>query len=283
VFMDVEQDRSRGSRDLTRYLLDELLIWALEQDELDTETVKTICRRITQLRPEMAAVCSLGYLLWDRVKDGESPVTERLRDGLRDLREEQEQAGQRIYASHQDADFDDRDVMTFSRSSTVLDLLKRVDAVEKSVVLHSYPGEEGIDMSEDLQESLDVTIAYDVEAGYFLPKVDALYIGVDCLFHDGSIVNKTGTRLLAAASGQTPVRCVTDIWKLTRVDAVTDVPRFPSPEGTPDELTREHPIFETIQPELIDTYITNRGTFHRGEKLVDALSDIRAAHRELND
>lgn len=280
VFREIKSDRSRGSRELTSHLLEELLIWALEEDQLDKGTVRSICSEITELRPEMAAVCSIGYLLWNKVKGAEE-TTEQLRDALRDLRKEQEQADQQILDHYQEAMLGDADVMTFSRSSTVLSLLRRSDTVDKSVVLQSFPGEEGIDMADDLSDKLDVTIAYDVEAGYFLPKVDALYIGVDCIFHDGSIVNKTGTRLLAAASGQTPVRCVTDIWKLARVEAVTDVPRFPSPDGTPDDLQREHPIFETIQPELINTYITNRGVFHSGETLVEELSDIRQAQQEL--
>lgn len=281
VFKEIEVDRSRGSRQLTAYLLEELLIWALEEEQLNSDEARSICSRITDLRPEMAAVCSIGYLLWSRIEAERDNVIEDFRGAIRGLRTEQEEADQKICEAHRGAEFGDEDVMTFSRSSTVLGLMQGSDSVKRSVVLHSFPGEEGIDMANDLREEMDVTMAYDVEAGYFLPKVDALYVGVDCIFHDGSIVNKTGTRLVAAASGQTPVRCVTDIWKLTSVDAVTDVPRFPSPEGTPDALEREHPIFETVQPELIDTYITNRGVFHTGDALVDELSDIREAHREL--
>lgn len=283
VFREIETDRSRGSRELTAYLLEELLIWALEKETLDHETLRSICETITTLRPEMAAVSSTGYILWSRVDEQATPEEEIsvFREVLQNLRTEREEADQQLFQYHQLAEFSEEIILTFSRSSTVLSLIQQHDQIKKAIVLHSFPGEEGIDMAEDLGRTLDVTFAYDVEAGYFLPKVDALYVGVDCLFHDGSIVNKTGTRLLAAASGQTSVRCVTDVWKLTRNDAVTDVPEFPSPEGVPKSQRREHPIFETIQPELIDTYVTNRGVFHTAETLIDELKDIREAQKSL--
>lgn len=282
VLAEIKEDRSRGSRELTAYLLEELLIWALEQNQIERSDLKTLCKSITTLRPEMAAICSVGYILWARLQENEeTSEVKAFQQALRELRTEREESDQKLFEHHRKADFSEVNVMTFSRSSTVLSLLQQHPDIESAVVLHSFPGEEGLDMAEDLGRTLEVTFAYDVEAGYFLPKVDALYVGVDCLFHDGSIVNKTGTRLLAAASGQTPVRCVTDIWKLTRVDAVTDAPRFPSPDGTPADQQREHPIFETIQPELIDTYVTNRGVFYTEKNLMEQLDDIREAQKSL--
>ncbi|MFB6355671.1 MAG: hypothetical protein ABEJ65_04065, partial [bacterium] len=261
VLKEVEWDRSRGSRELTSMIIEESLIWTLEQDELDRETVKDICERISTLRPEMASVCTVGYLLWSTYKNYFEDHSSRnaFAEALRDLKQQQNEADEKIARYLEESDLDDKDILTFSRSSTVLSLLTNIESIQRVVVLHSFPGEEGIDLADELSEKLDVTFAYDVEAGYFLPEVDAFYTGVDSLFNDGSIVNKTGTKLLARSAESTPVRAVSDIWKLTHLEAITDVPRYPSPKELPHSIQREHPLFETVEPEYIDTYITDRG------------------------
>lgn len=280
----ITSDRSRGSRELGAKLIEELLGWGLEIERLTETELKTLCRVIAELRPEMAVVVNTGYLLWDKFQRRKSDDPHKaLTVGLRELRTAQEEAGNKIIEHSNASELNDRDVMTFSRSSTVLKLLLNEPAVQKAVVLHSSPGEEGIDLAEDLAKNVEVTFAYDVEAGYFLPRVDALYLGVDTIFEDGSIVNKTGSRLLARSSTETtPVRAVTDIWKLSPEEAITEVPRYPSPNSLPEELQREHPLFETVPAELIDSYITNRGIFNSTEQLRDNLADLREAHKKLN-
>ncbi len=284
LFNIITADRSLGSRELVTTLLEELLVWGLEIDFLPEEGVESICGKITKLRPEMAIVSNTGYLLWSQYRNGsKNDNLANFKDGLRKLRADHETADENIIENHAKSALKDKDVMTFSRSSTVLKLLLNAQTTEKSVVLHSYPGEEGIDLVEDLDEAIEVTFAFDVEAGYFLPRVDALYLGVDAIFKDGSIVNKTGSRLLArSARDVTPVRVVTDVWKLAREEAITNVPRYPSPKSLPEKLQREHPLFETIPAELIDTYITNRGIFNSVEKLQTNLVDLQKAHRKFS-
>jgi translation initiation factor 2B subunit (eIF-2B alpha/beta/delta family) len=283
IFKEIKDDRNRGSRQLTTMLLEELLIWTLENDSIESEHIKSICKIVATLRPEMAGVSNTGYLLWSYYENepDDSDPAKRFAGALRKLRAEKEQSCINLIEETKKANLPDHDVMVFSRSSTVLMLLKELEGIKKAVVLHSFPGEEGIDMAEDLRGGLDVTFAYDVEAGYFLPRVDALYIGVDALLPDGSVVNKIGSRLLARSADSTPVRAITDVWKLSPIDGVTDVPRYPSPAELATELQREHPIFETVPAKLIDTYITNRGVFHSTEDILENISDLAKAHKKL--
>ncbi len=283
LFREIKEDRSRGSRELSALLLEEMLLWSLEIEQVSKNQIKEICRQLTRLRPEMAAIANNGYLLWDRFwenQDNKSAL-QSFREALRNLRSEEEKTDQQLVKYAQNKNLNDADVMTFSRSSTVLMLINELESIKKTVVLHSYPGEEGIDTAEDLTENTDVTFAYDMEAGYFLPRVDALYLGVDTLLHDGSIVNKLGSRLLARSAVDTPVRVVTDVYKFAPVDKVATEPRYPSPNDLTDSLKRQHPIFETIPARLIDTYLTNRGCFSSPRELLKSISDLKEAHEGL--
>ncbi len=283
ILEQVASDRSRGSREITAFLLEELLVWCLELAESPgSRAIEKICREIVSLRPEMAAVTNFGYLLWDRFSGQKMEnVDKNFCSALRELRARLEKADENIINAAKKANLNDHDVMSFSRSSTVLKLMLNSTNIEKSVVLHSYPGGEGIDLAEDLTEEIDVTFAYDVEAGYFLPKVDALYMGADVLFEDGSVVNKTGSRLLARSSAETPVRVVTDVWKLADGEVLSEVPRFPSPEVLPEKLKRNHPIFESVPGHLIDTYITNMGVFESLDKLLESTKELQKAREKF--
>ncbi len=283
LFQELQGDHSRGSRELSALLLEELLLWSLEIDQITSEQIKDLCLKLTDLRPEMAAIANCGYLLWDRFQekyDTGSPLPV-FREVLRNLRTEEEETDLQLVEHARKANLDDADVMTFSRSSTVLMLVNELESIKKTVVLHSYPGEEGIDTAEDLTENTDVTFAYDMEAGYFLPRVDALYLGVDTLLHDGSIVNKLGSRLLARSAVDTPVRVVTDIYKYTPVDKISINPRYPSPGELAESLQRNHPIFESIPARLIDTYLTNKGCFSNPQSLSETISGLKRAHERL--
>ncbi|MGM0381734.1 MAG: hypothetical protein ACQEP7_07070 [bacterium] len=285
LFQNIREDRSRGSRELTALLLEETLLWSLEIKQIDKRQVEEICRRLTKLRPEMAAIINTGYLLWDRFNESldEQDTLNAFRRALRTLRSTGENLDQELIKHTRRANLKDRDIMTFSRSSTVIKLMSELENIEKAVVLHSYPGEEGIDSAEDLSENIEVTFAYDMEAGYFLPRVDALYLGADALLHDGSIVNKLGSRLLARSAVDTPVRVVSDIYKYTPVDKIANNPRYPSPEDLAADLKRDHPIFETVPARLIDSYLTNRGCFTNKTELLENISDLRKAHKKLED
>lgn len=283
LFHKIHKARSSGSRELTAFLLEETLLWCLEIEQINSTQVEEICRQLTELRPEMAAIINTGYLLWNRFEKltaKKQPLV-AFREALRELRTEGENADQQLIKHARKANLNDRDVMTFSRSSTVLMLMNELESIKKSVVLHSYPGGEGIDTAEDLIENIEVTFAYDMEAGYFLPRVDALYMGVDTLLHDCSIVNKLGSRLLARSAEDTPVRVITDIYKFAPVEKVANNPRYPSPEDLDDSLQRQHPIFETIPARLIDTYVTNRGSFSDKSELLENISDLKEAHKGL--
>jgi 8-oxo-dGTP pyrophosphatase MutT (NUDIX family)/translation initiation factor 2B subunit (eIF-2B alpha/beta/delta family) len=138
-------------------------------------------------------------------------------------------------------------IATFSRSSTLLAVLKRLQGEDdgggggrggrlKVVCAKSSPGDEGELMALDLNVPC-------VEDGVMLERirsgnVDLLLTGSDCTMAD-AVVNKVGTTEMARAAAESPkarVFCCTDRWK--RWDDI-----FPPPLEA---------IFERVPIELFD-------------------------------
>lgn len=104
----------------------------------------------------------------------------------------------------------------FSRSSTLLSILKRIEESHSHVQFvcsQSTPGDEGILMAKDLGRATCVT---DTEMLQRVKNGDIhlVLVGCDCVM-DKSVVNKIGTSDLAkAADGSCPIFCCSDRWKI---------------------------------------------------------------------
>lgn len=283
IFKQIKNDRERGARELTRALLNDLVDWSRAIPESKPICVQTFCRCITQLRPEMASLRNVGYFLWKRVPKDPS---EHIRPGplthhLTELLDEFEEIEQRIRDHLSPAMDSDRRVMVFSRSGTVLYVIQHQKSIKQVTVLHSYPGEEGIKMAKQCDDLVDVQFLYDMEAGRALETMDALYLGADTLRQDGSIVNKTGSRLLARSSGTVPVRVITDVWKFAVNRYQPTGPCVKSPETLPSRLRHSHPLFETVSSRWIQTYVTDRGVYENPDELMNELSDLRGIQKSF--
>jgi 8-oxo-dGTP pyrophosphatase MutT (NUDIX family)/translation initiation factor 2B subunit (eIF-2B alpha/beta/delta family) len=111
-------------------------------------------------------------------------------------------------------------IATFSRSSTLLAVLKRLLQVQKDsgeciniVCAKSTPGDEGELMAQDLNVPCieDTVMLERIRSG----NIDLLLTGSDCTMAD-AVVNKIGTTEMARAAAESPktnVFCCTDQWK----------------------------------------------------------------------
>ena len=139
---------------------------------------------------------------------------------------------------------------TFSRSSTLVSILKRVlqsmqnaftDTSIRVVCSQSTPGDEGELMANDIPGATclsDKQFEEHVREG----KIDMVIIGADCILsNDLGIVNKIGTKQLARVcnASDVKIKCFADRWKCW-----DDI--YPPPLEE---------IFEVVPRELLDDVI----------------------------
>jgi len=92
-------------------------------------------------------------------------------------------------------------VLTISHSRTLIEvfkLLKKINPKLKVLVCESRPLNEGKLLAEELRmHKIKNQIITEAATGKIIKQVDAVVIGADQIFKNGSIVNKTGSRMLA--------------------------------------------------------------------------------------
>ncbi len=171
---------------------------------------------------------------------------------------------------------EDRVVLTLSRSGTALRALRTGDPAAVSVA-ESRPAREGVGVAETLARTGErVTLHTDAAVGTILAeRADVVLVGADAVRPDGSVVNKTGTRTLAAAAREdVPVLVV------AASDTVATGPvRVESgPVGTlydgdaPVDVF--DPLFDTSPPDLVTGVVTERGVL--------SADDVEAVAAELS-
>ena len=110
-------------------------------------------------------------------------------------------------------------LMTHSISSMVSRILLASprDGLEV-VVTESRPAQEGWNLASTLaREGVAVTYVTDAQMALFVRTADAVVVGADALLPDGSVVNKTGTHLMALAAREfgVPFYCCAESFKCT--------------------------------------------------------------------
>ncbi|NHJ05866.1 MAG: hypothetical protein EAX90_13650, partial [Candidatus Heimdallarchaeota archaeon] len=92
-------------------------------------------------------------------------------------------------------------IMIISSSNTINQALisySNVKNHDSIFVLESRPLFEGRQTAEKLAEAgYNITLVVDAAAGIIAEKIDAIFVGADTVFKDGSIINKIGSFLLA--------------------------------------------------------------------------------------
>ena len=168
---------------------------------------------------------------------------------------------------------EDADVLTHSASATVREALLRTPPAHV-ICTASSPQDEGRAFAEELRShGLEVELVEDDDAPARLEWASLLLLGADTVFHDGTLCNKTGTRVLAeaAAGDSVPVVIACEVIKLAPMDA-----------GDAPPLTAEE--FELTPPVLVDCVVTEEGTVSPDEigALVDRTPFLREGYALLS-
>lgn len=170
--------------------------------------------------------------------------------------------------------------LTLSRSGTVLEALET--GASAAIVAESRPAREGVGVAETLAGAgLDVTVCTDAAVGHLLAEreVDAVVVGADAVQPDGSVVNKTGTRLVALAAANEGVPC----YAVAASDKVRGDEARHLETGDPAAvydgeapLEAVNPTFDVTPAALVDGVVTERGVLD-----ADGVADLAETHRAL--
>ncbi|SEH16861.1 Translation initiation factor 2B subunit, eIF-2B alpha/beta/delta family [Natronorubrum sediminis] len=177
-------------------------------------------------------------------------------------------------------------ILTLSRSGTVLEALREGEP-SRLFVAESRPEREGVTVAEELagDESLEcpITVHTDAAAAHLLSReaIDRVVVGADTIRHDGSVVNKTGTRgvALAATREGIPVSVVAATDKVsTREEVNLESGDRSAVYDGEASLDVANPTFDVTPADCVEEYVTERGALEDED-----VGDVVAQLRELED
>lgn len=281
----VREDRRRGSEAISQDALGAL---AEHLEEAPAKTVGTLrastreaARALAGARPAMRVVATKVAAAWRRVESVEAAGVEPFRgeaaEAVRGLAREAAEARQRAAETAREILADADPVVTLSRSSTVRRALEGVPA--RVHVLESRPGGEGRGFAAELREAgVDAHLAPDAYAAGLLAEAGqgAVLLGADGITREGAVVNKVGSRTVAAAAGSlgVPVWVVASTWKCgPRVGDGEEAPWDPG-EGPAVAV----PLLEEVPADLLEGIATEEGPlrpWEAAEVTRDRAGDVR--------
>ncbi|MBU2710981.1 translation initiation factor eIF-2B [Zooshikella harenae] len=220
ICQEISSNLTDGASQIARQTLMALADFCCLADRLPNkqhaqQTVSELVNRLKSIRPCMGAIAGLIECWQKRVTS------------MEDLREASSIALELVDCSHnavQEAvellqTLLPRSgcLLTHSYSSTVKELLSQLSRDNYRIICtESRPGNEGKRLAA-YASVLGVPCTYitDAQVGIVIPKVHAVILGADCILADGSVVNKSGSFLLALAAKeyQKPVYVVCESFK----------------------------------------------------------------------
>jgi translation initiation factor 2B subunit (eIF-2B alpha/beta/delta family) len=142
---------------------------------------------------------------------------------------------------------DKKVLLTHSRSSTVINVLKEIKKNGKKFKIYiteSRPGEEGKKTFKELKKAgLEVELIPDLYVTKIIENINGILFGADCVFED-KIINKVGTYVLCLLGKhfKIPTFCLTSSLKIS---------------NNLKNLPRTNDLFEEIPITMIDHFITD--------------------------
>jgi len=237
------------------------------------EYVRTLERNSHALRranPSHASLQTTQREILSTVEDADADSVEAAKETTRDAVESvvdrvesaKERAAERAVEYLEDG----TTLLTHDYSSTVLEAIERT--VEAGAELEVYctearPRYLGRKMVRTLAEldGVEAHLIVDGAAGHFLPEIDQVVVGMDCIVED-TLYNRIGTYPLAATAADTdvPVRVVG-----AEAKVVTGGFAFENEHRSASEVIREpadgfaveNPAYDATPTDLLDAAITD--------------------------
>jgi len=256
----IQQDREHGARELALEALRALG----SATSASPQELRQAARSLALARPMMAAVANAVAAAWVAIREkGNSlePLAELIRR-LEETPRRMAEAGRGLLPTGT--------LMTYSYSSTVIEVLGQIRPY-RAIVSEARPLNEGLRTARRLAEQgISVTLITDAQMGLFVREAEAVVVGADSIFPDGSLVNKIGTRLLALAAREAKVPFYV-VAETLKVSALSAPKRFVAEEGDRKEVSREtwlqvrNVYFEVTPARLVTAYISDEGVLRPQE------------------
>jgi ribose 1,5-bisphosphate isomerase len=278
----IRDDKSKGASELARdavQLLRELSADRSIPDAVFGDLFLDTGRSLAGARPSMASLLNaVGSVTTAWSEAGGACAGQPARDAVAEAAQRWlsgQDASLSFLADHA-AEVIGGSVITLSYSSNVLRALEECwhrELLKRVLVAESRPLCEGRRTAAALVDrGIPTTLIADAEIGVFVEEADVAVVGADTIRFDGSLVNKSGTVLLALAarSRRIPFYTVAESHKV----APSQLP-FVLEEKAPEELLPE-PIpgvavrnvyFDLTPARYITGYITERGLLDRRDVL----------------
>lgn len=288
-------DKTHGANYLSNRSLEVLSQIAQHSPAGDSEElIDTITRysvRIARGRPSMAPIVNkLGALIADL--NNTLPLDElrqKVKQRVSELIEESNENERKLVEHCKRIFVDCNKAMTFSYSSTVERILIEL-GISEVVLTESRPKCEGRELAKALASAgLKVTLGVDSAICTLMRDVDAVIVGADSVLHDGSIVNKVGTCLLALASREkgVPLYAVCDTWKFNVLHYLGK--EVVLEEKEPEEVATgldgvevRNPYFEIVPGGLVYGVITEQGLMSPND-IKDKMEQMETMVQYLNN
>lgn len=249
----LKKERRKGSTTLAETVLNIYRTLARESDNLSRDLPK-YGELIETARPSMPLVKRFSREVLQRIS---SPSSEEVLKAVEDVEKTYRSKLNRLVEHAVDKLSGIGSVTTMSHSGTIINILSRLEGLRRVNVLESRPLREGVLMAAALRNSCMVVVYVDAAVAYAVERSDAVVVGADALYPDGSFSAKVGVKPLAATAkllGK-PFHVAVDTWKLAE-EFVNEM----GPSTDVDEqMPAENPVFEKVPPDLIDFYLTDLG------------------------
>ncbi|MFH2057222.1 MAG: hypothetical protein ABIJ61_14790 [bacterium] len=268
-FEEVSQDRHHGSSVVFEKFLTLLHTLLHQIEAIDEKFLKALPQAIVAVRPDMAPFYYAALQVSELIarSDGDVKVDrDRLALFVAELQQRQAVAREKISANAREQLAGLHSIMLHSNSHTVTALVREHLPRETEVFLSdAYPDQEGLQVAQELAGcGFQVTLVPDDAKCQYVPRVDLVLLGSDWVT-ETDFTNKIGTQSLALAGFNEKKRV------LVATDGSKLVPRKLRPERRTNRvrlsknLYREQPIFEEIDNQLVDCFITDLGLFTPSE------------------
>jgi len=248
-------ERRLGSTSLAKLVLEAYKCLAEESVNLKHD-VEILSQHIREARPAMPLIKRFNEEVMKRLIEYDKS---RLLNACNDVENTYQSILRKLVENALNELSSYRSVVTLSHSGTILEILKNCEKIKKVYILESRPLREGLLTASELCKMKEVIVCVDAAAVYAVEACEAVVVGADALFRDGSFSGKIGVRALAMAAKEygKPFYVACDSWKkgdifINEYGLKVDV----SEQNCFDVL---NPIFETVPNKFVTAFLTDKG------------------------
>lgn len=268
-FEEISSDRLHGASQVYSKFLSLFLTYLQHVDKVDEKFIRELPQAIVKVRSDMApffyAALRVSGLAEALGKSGD-PLKGQLTRLVEELKAEQGEAISKIIENVRPMAEKASSVMLHSSSGTVMAIIKDcLPEKTRFFVSEASPDREGEKLAEGLaSQGYEVTLFPDDARYRYVKAVDLVLLGSDWVAEDG-FVNKIGTNCLAlaAVNENKPLVVAADGSKLVP-SKFLHMPK-PSRVRLARNLYREVCVFEAVDNNLVDRFVTDVGTFSSSE------------------